>query len=45
MATVPVSHGDAIRSALAHLEGHPMTEVPWVYVPNGSITRVDGALV
>ena len=69
--TVLVSHGDAIRSALAHFHlhrgvsrdvlvgqtpefptktsldthGQPMTDVPWVDVPNGSITRVDGLLV
>lgn len=40
--TVLVSHGDAIRSALAHLEGHSMTDTPWVDVPNGSISRWDG---
>lgn len=42
--TVLVSHGDAIRSAVAHLEGHSMTDAPWVDVPNGSIARWDGAV-
>ena len=42
--TVLVSHGDAIRSAVAHLEGHSMTDAPWVEVPNGSIARWDGAV-
>lgn len=41
--TVLVSHGDAIRSALAHLEGHSMTDAPWVEIPNGSISRWEGA--
>ena len=42
--TVLVSHGDAIRSAVAHLEGHSMTDGPWVDVPNGSVARWDGAV-
>ena len=42
--TVLVSHGDAIRSAIAHLEGHSMTDAPWVDVPNGSVARVDGSV-
>ena len=42
--TVLVSHGDAIRSAVAHLDGHSMTDAPWVEVPNGSIARWDGAV-
>lgn len=42
--TVLVSHGDAIRSALAHLDGHSLTDAPWVDVPNGSVARWDGAL-
>lgn len=42
--TVLVSHGDAIRSALAHLEGHPLVDAPWVEVPNGSVARHDGSL-
>ncbi|WP_310529154.1 histidine phosphatase family protein [Nocardioides sp.] len=43
-ATVVVSHGDSIRSVLAHLLGHSMTEVPWVDVPNGSVARYDGVV-
>lgn len=42
--TVLVSHGDAIRSALAHLEGHSLTDAPWVDVPNGSVARWHGEL-
>ena len=42
MPTVLVSHGDAIRSALAHLEGHPLVDAPWIDVPNGSVARWDG---
>lgn len=42
--TVLVSHGDAIRSAVAHLEGHSMTDAPWVEVPNGSVARYGRAV-
>ena len=42
--TVLVSHGDAIRPAVAHLLGHSMTGAPWVEVPNGSVARYDGDL-
>ena len=42
--TVLVSHGDAIRSAVAHLLGHSMTDAPWVEVPNGAVARFDGAV-
>lgn len=42
--TVLVSHGDSIRSAVAHLEGHSMTGAPWVEVSNGSIARYDGSI-
>ena len=42
--TVLVSHGDAIRSAVAHLEGHSLTDAPWVEVSNGSVARFDGAV-
>lgn len=41
---VLVSHGDAIRSAVAHLEGHSLTDAPWVDVPNGSVARWDGTV-
>ena len=39
--TVLISHGDSIRSALAQLEGHSLTDAPWVEVPNGSVVRYD----
>jgi probable phosphoglycerate mutase len=38
--TVLVSHGDAIRAAVAHLAGHSPATAPWVDVPNGSVARV-----
>lgn len=37
--TVLVSHGDAIRSAVAHFLGQSMTDASWVEVPNGSVVR------
>lgn len=37
--TVMVSHGDAIRSAVAHFLGQSMTDASWVEVPNGSVVR------
>jgi probable phosphoglycerate mutase len=43
-ATVLVSHGDAIRSAIAHLLGHSVADAPWIAVPNGSVARFDGAV-
>lgn len=42
--TVLVSHGDAIRAAVAHLTGVAPHEVPWVEVANGAVARVDGAV-
>ena len=39
--TVLVSHGDAIRAAVAHLLGHPAAGAPWVAVPNGAVARHD----
>jgi probable phosphoglycerate mutase len=45
VVTVLVSHGDAIRAALAHLAGVPSDEAPWVEVPNGAVARVDGRRV
>ncbi|HXH79439.1 histidine phosphatase family protein [Nocardioides sp.] len=42
--TVLVSHGDAIRCAIAHLEGRSMTDAPWVEVPNGSVSRFVGEI-
>jgi probable phosphoglycerate mutase len=41
---VLVSHGDAIRAALAHLEGEPPHAAEWVEVPNGAVARFDGAV-
>ena len=39
--TVLVSHGDAIRAAVAHLTGVAPHEAPWVEVANGAGARVD----
>lgn len=39
-ASVLVSHGDAIRMALAHLTGHAPHDAPWVDVPNGAVARI-----
>jgi probable phosphoglycerate mutase len=39
--TVLVSHGDAIRAALNHVDGHAPGAGPWVEVPNGAVFRVD----
>jgi probable phosphoglycerate mutase len=44
VATVLVSHGDAIRAALAYLQGSLPHEADWVDVPNGAVARVDGAV-
>jgi 2,3-bisphosphoglycerate-dependent phosphoglycerate mutase len=41
--TVVVSHGDAIRAAVAHLTDAPAVDVPWIAVPNGAVARVLGA--
>ncbi|HRI97382.1 MAG TPA: histidine phosphatase family protein [Nocardioides sp.] len=44
--TVLVSHGDAIRAAVAHLAGVPIEEAPWVDVPNGAVARLgEGGVV
>jgi probable phosphoglycerate mutase len=37
--TVLVSHGDAIRAAIAHLKGTEPHVAPWVDVANGSVAR------
>ncbi len=37
---VLVSHGDAIRAAVAHVSGVAAGEAPWVEVPNGAVARV-----
>jgi 2,3-bisphosphoglycerate-dependent phosphoglycerate mutase len=42
--TVLVSHGDAIRSAVAHLSGLAPHEAPWVEVGNGDVARVADAI-
>lgn len=39
---VLVSHGDAIRVAVAHVSGHAPHEAPWVDVPNGAVARLAG---
>ena len=39
--TILVSHGDAIRAAIAHLDGVLPHQAPWVEVPNGAVARVD----
>ena len=41
--TVLVSHGDAMRAAMAHLLGQSRT-APWVQVPNGSVARYTGEI-
>lgn len=38
--TVLVSHGDAIRAALAQIAGMDPVAAPWVPVPNGAVFRV-----
>jgi len=43
--TVLVSHGDAIRGAVAHLLGRSLMDAPWVEVSNGSVARYDGDIV
>lgn len=42
--TVLVSHGDAIRAALAHLKGERAESAEWVEVANGAVVRVDDAI-
>jgi probable phosphoglycerate mutase len=42
--TVLVSHGDAIRAAIAHLNGLEPHQSPWVEVPNGAVARLDGTI-
>lgn len=38
--TVLVSHGDAIRAAVAHLDGVTPDQTRWLDVPNGAVARV-----
>ena len=40
--TILISHGDAIRAAVACLLGQAPNEAPWVEVANGSVARWDG---
>jgi probable phosphoglycerate mutase len=42
--TVLVSHGDAIRAAIAHLTGHGPHKTPWTDVPNGAVARIQGGI-
>ncbi|KRF34445.1 histidine phosphatase family protein [Nocardioides sp. Soil805] len=42
--TVLVSHGDAIRAAIARLTGVAPHEAPWVEVANGAVARVERAI-
>jgi probable phosphoglycerate mutase len=42
--TVLVSHGDAIRAAIAHLTGLAPHRAPWVQVANGAVARIDEAI-
>ena len=42
LVTVLVSHGDAIRSGVAHLADPAAYDGPWVDVPNGAVARVTG---
>ena len=41
---IVVSHGDAIRAAIAHARGEQAHEASWVEVPNGSVARVDSVV-
>lgn len=43
-AVVLVSHGDAVRAAVAHLQGLGPGEGEWVEVLNGAVLRVDEGL-
>ena len=43
--TVAISHGDAIRAALAHAEGHEPHRAPWIEVANGSIAKLEAGAV
>ena len=42
--TILVSHGDAIRSAIAYLRDALPHESEWVDVANGAVARVDGTI-
>jgi 2,3-bisphosphoglycerate-dependent phosphoglycerate mutase len=40
VVTVLVSHGDAIRAAVARLAGLHGNQAPWIEVPNGAVARI-----
>jgi probable phosphoglycerate mutase len=42
--SVLVSHGDAIRAAVAYLRCEKPHEAPWVDVANGAVARIDDQL-
>ena len=42
--SVLVSHGDAIRAVIAHVDGVAPHLAPWVDVPNGAVARVDAGV-
>jgi probable phosphoglycerate mutase len=41
---VVVSHGDAIRAAIAHARDEAAHEATWVEVPNGAVARIGDAV-
>lgn len=42
--TVLVTHGDAIRAAVAIWAGHRPNDAPWLNVENGAVLRYDGTV-
>lgn len=44
VVSILVSHGDAIRAAVAYLNGVKPHEADWVEVPNGAVARIDGTI-
>ena len=42
--SILVSHGDAIRAAVAYLNGVKPHESDWVEVANGAVARIDGTI-
>ncbi len=43
-STILVSHGDAIRAAVAYLRGDAAHEAEWIEVPNGAVARIDDTI-
>lgn len=43
-AHVVVSHGDAIRAAIASIKGEAAHDAAWVEVPNGAVARVSDSI-